>query len=87
LKGGAIRDSFEHDRTRKGGITETTEESAVEKRKLIIYVFKIVLRFIYLFIYYLFNVYEYTVAVFRHTKRRHRIPLQMVASHHLVAGI
>jgi hypothetical protein len=27
---------------------------------------------------YLFNVYEYTIALFRHTRRRHQIPLQMV---------
>jgi hypothetical protein len=33
---------------------------------------------------YLF--YEYTVAVFRHTRRGHWIPLQMVGSHHVVAG-
>jgi hypothetical protein len=36
---------------------------------------------------YLFYVYEYTVAVFRHTRRGHQIPLQMVVSHHVVAGI
>ena len=35
---------------------------------------------------YLFIVCEYTVAVFRHTRRGHRIPLQMVVSHHVVAG-
>ena len=46
-------------------------------------------RFIYLFIYlftYLFNVCGYSVAVFRHTRRGHWIPLQMVVSHHVVAG-
>jgi len=32
-----------------------------------------------LFLYYLFHVSEYTVAVFRHTRIRHQIPLQMVA--------
>jgi hypothetical protein len=36
---------------------------------------------------YLFYVYEYMIALFRHTKRRHQIPLQMVVSHHVVAGI
>jgi hypothetical protein len=36
------------------------------------------LKKIYLFI---FNVCEYTVAVFRHTRRGHQIPLQMVVSH------
>jgi hypothetical protein len=30
--------------------------------------------------------YECTVAVFRHTRRGHRIPLQMVVSYHVVAG-
>jgi hypothetical protein len=29
---------------------------------------------------------EYIVAVFRHTRRGHQIPLQMVVSHHVVAG-
>jgi hypothetical protein len=36
-----------------------------------------------LFIYF---IYEYTTAVFRHTRRGHQIPLQMVVSHHVVAG-
>jgi hypothetical protein len=35
------------------------------------------LRFIYLF--------EYTVAVFRHTRRGHQISLQMVVSYNVVA--
>jgi hypothetical protein len=35
---------------------------------------------------YLFYVCEYTVAVFRHTRRGHQIQLQMVVSHHVVAG-
>jgi hypothetical protein len=37
---------------------------------------------------YLFYIYEYTVtaAVSRHTRRGHQIPLQMVVSHHVVAG-
>jgi hypothetical protein len=29
---------------------------------------------------------EYNIAVFRDTRRRHQIPLQMVVSHHVVAG-
>jgi hypothetical protein len=37
-------------------------------------------------IIYLFYVYKYTVAVFRHTRRRHLITLQMVVSHHVIAG-
>jgi hypothetical protein len=45
------------------------------------------LLFIYLFlIIYLLHVCEYTVAVFRHTRRKHQILLQMVVSHHMVAG-
>ena len=35
---------------------------------------------------YLFYVCEYTVAVLRHTRRGHWIPLQMVVSHHVTAG-
>jgi hypothetical protein len=35
---------------------------------------------------YLFNVYEYTVAVFRYTRRGRQLTLQMVVSHHVVAG-
>ena len=35
---------------------------------------------------YLFYVYEYTDTVFRHTRRGHQIPLQVVGSHHVVAG-
>jgi hypothetical protein len=34
----------------------------------------------------LFYVCKYTVALFRHTRRGHQIPLQMVVSHHVVAG-
>jgi hypothetical protein len=32
------------------------------------------------------SVKAYTVAVFRHTRRGHQIPLQMVVSHRVVAG-
>jgi uncharacterized membrane protein YwaF len=45
--------------------------------------------FLFLFfkrIIYLFYVYEYTIAVFRPTRRGHQISLQMVVSHHVVAG-
>jgi hypothetical protein len=35
---------------------------------------------------YLFYLYEYTEAVFRNIRKRHRIPLQMAVSHHEVAG-
>ena len=38
-----------------------------------------------LFIY--FYVSEYTVAVFRHIRRWHQIPLQMLVSHHVLLGI
>jgi hypothetical protein len=34
----------------------------------------------------LFYLYEYTVAVFRHTRRGCQISLLMVVSHHVVAG-
>jgi hypothetical protein len=35
---------------------------------------------------FLFYVHEYTVAIFRHTRREHQILLQMVVSRHVVAG-
>jgi hypothetical protein len=35
---------------------------------------------------YLFYICEYTVDIFRHTRRGHQIPLQIVVSHHVVAG-
>ena len=35
----------------------------------------------------LFNVCEYTVAFFRHPRRGSQIPLQMVVSHHVGAGV
>jgi hypothetical protein len=44
------------------------------------------LRFLKRKFIHLFYVYEYTVAVFRHTRRGHQITLQMVVSHHVVAG-
>jgi hypothetical protein len=36
---------------------------------------------------YLFIICKFTVAVFRHSRRGHQILLQMVVSHHVVAGI
>jgi hypothetical protein len=36
---------------------------------------------------YLFIICKYTVAVFRHSRRGSQISLQMVVSHHVVAGI
>jgi len=42
--------------------------------------------FSFFFNIYLFIIYKYTVAVFRHTKRGHQIPLQIVVSHHVGAG-
>ena len=50
----------------------------------------VVVVFVCLFVFkrfiYLFYVYECTVAVFRHTRIGHQIPLQIVVSHHVVSG-
>jgi hypothetical protein len=47
-----------------------------------------VLFFFFFFkIYFYFIICEYTVAVFRHSRRGRQILLQMVVSHHVVAGI
>jgi hypothetical protein len=35
----------------------------------------------------LFIYFMYTIALFRHTRRGHQISLQIVVSHHVVAGI
>jgi hypothetical protein len=43
--------------------------------------------FFFFFKIYLFIICKYTVAVFRHTRRGRQISLQMVVSHHVVAGI
>ena len=46
--------------------------------------------FVCLFVFlkiYLFIICKYTVAVFRHSRRGSQISLQMVLSHHVVAGI
>jgi hypothetical protein len=42
--------------------------------------------FFKIYFFTLFYLYKYTVAVFRQTRRGHGIPLQMVVSHHMVAG-
>jgi hypothetical protein len=34
---------------------------------------------------YIYDVYEYTVTLFRHPRSEHQIPLQMVVSHGVVA--
>jgi hypothetical protein len=43
--------------------------------------------FFFLFKIYLLVICKYTVAVFRHSRRGSQISLQMVVSHHVVAGI
>jgi hypothetical protein len=43
--------------------------------------------FFFFFKIYLFIICKYTVAVFRHSRRGRQILLQMVVSHHVVAGI
>jgi hypothetical protein len=52
----------------------------------------VLLVFFHFFLFFFFlkrfiYVYEYRVAVFRHTRGGHRIPLQMAVNHHVVAGI
>jgi hypothetical protein len=38
------------------------------------------------FLFFLFIICKYTVAVFRHSRRGHQIPLQVIVSHHVVVG-
>jgi hypothetical protein len=52
--------------------------------------FSFLFSFTFLFFFlkiYLFIICKYTVAVFRHSRRGRQILLQMVVSHHVVAGI
>jgi hypothetical protein len=42
---------------------------------------------VFFFLIYLFIICKYTVADFRHSRRRYQISLWMVVSHHVVAGI
>jgi hypothetical protein len=51
-----------------------------------VYISQIVRWQLFFFKIYLFYIYEYTVDVYRHTRSGHQIPLQMVVSHHVVAG-
>jgi hypothetical protein len=46
-----------------------------------------ILQAFFFFKIYLFITCKYTVAVFRHSRRGRQILLQMVVSHHVVAGI
>lgn len=52
-----------------------------------LYIFLLLLILKNIFKVHLFYLYEYTVAVFQHTRRGYQIALQMVTSHHAVAGI
>jgi hypothetical protein len=63
---------------------------------VVVFIFLLFLKeyiYIYIYIYTYMSVYMYThiyvcvcVAAFRHTRRGHQIPLQMVVSHHVFAG-
>ena len=53
---------------------------------LCVYVYLFSKQFSFFVKIYLFYVYEFTVNVYRHTRRGHQIPLQMAVSHHVVAG-
>jgi hypothetical protein len=48
------------------------------------YIFSV---FLFFFFKDLFIIWKYIVAVFRHSRRGNQILLQMVVSHHVVAGI
>jgi hypothetical protein len=56
---------------------------AMRREELCLLSFLLLLFFKDLFI----KIDKYTVAVFRHTRRGHQISLQVVVSHHVVAGI
>ena len=64
---------------------ERNDASLLTLRKQFFHVCRILSRFFFLMID-LFYVYEYTIDLFRHTRRRYQIPFQMFVSHHVVAG-
>jgi hypothetical protein len=70
-----------NDKWAKNKIMETTPFTIVTNNIKYLGVILFCLRFIYLF-----YVYEYTIALFRHTRRGYQTPLEMVVSHHVVAG-
>jgi hypothetical protein len=47
---------------------------------------KMVVDFVFFFLDLFILLYVSTIAVFRHSRRRHQISLRMVVSHHVVAG-
>jgi len=68
-------------------LTENSQSSIATQVFVVVVVVVFVVVIVVVFKIYLFYVYEYTVSVFRHTRRGHLIPLQMVVSHHVTAGI
>jgi hypothetical protein len=71
-------------------LTPKCWDSLIPCVSLCLAIFLFIYSFIYLFILkiYLFIIcFKYTVAVFRHSRRRRQISLRMVVSHHVVAGI
>jgi len=50
------------------------------------HVFLLNIFFKLLFFFYFMYMNEYTIAIFRHTRRGLQISLQMVVNHHVVAG-
>jgi hypothetical protein len=65
---------------------QSSREDSFEASLLNRHVFVVVVVvFVFLKIYLIY-LYGYTVADFRHTRRGHRIPLQIVVSHHVIAG-
>jgi hypothetical protein len=63
----------------KGGTWVVTQSSQIQAFFSFLFSFS--------FLKDLFIICKYTVAVFRNNRRGHQISLQMVVSHHVVAGI
>jgi hypothetical protein len=53
---------------------------------LFVCLFGIAFLIVFFFLRFILFMFEYTVTVFRRTRRGHQISLQMVVSHHVVAG-
>jgi hypothetical protein len=65
----------------------TDQVSVVHIFPFSFFLFKCIFLFFFFLKIYLFIIWKYIVAVFRHSRRGRQISLRMVVSHHVVAGI
>jgi hypothetical protein len=67
--------------------TKTNKQCGSDALQGVLAISSLALKFFFFLKIYSFIICKYTVAVFRHSRRGRQISLQMVVSHHVVAGI